>query len=386
MTRPVEWVEYPDESFWRVSSYDQITSLVDDDRLATPRPDARLTGGSAAHRVLVRLAAGNIRDRTSARTEGTIRRKAMNRAFAPDRVARVHDRIEEIARCLLADLRDTNTGASIDLTGLFSKPLSAHVICELLDVPPDDASLFQRWADDRQHSDNRRVLFAVRELLQYSRAIVAARRAAPGDDIVSELLEHAPSGDEHADDRVANVLAFMVGQGWELAAHAIDWGVILLKGHPAEFERWRAGAASDRSMVEEVLRLFNSPATIRGGARRRADDDIELFGEHIREGDSVRLDFSAANRDGAVFDDPEIFDVARDPNPHLSFGLGLYRCPFNKVARLDVEVGLTSLFTHFPALELCEPADELRSRFERHAGPLHLGVRLLPSRSHGSRE
>jgi cytochrome P450 len=360
---------------WRVSRYKMVKALMEDRRLAMEHPDPAANqwfSDSPMHRVLVRLAAHPIPGRAQDQAERAQRRASMTRMFSPQNIHRSMPDIQTFAD----DLLDTMTAQEplANLTDTFSVPLCARVVCDLLNVPGDDIALFRRWADDKDDADLRRSLLGLRQLMTYVTKLIRLRQAEPGDDIVSALLAGGADGDEFHEGRITNLVAWILGLGWQVAASAIDYGVLLLVTHPEQRRLLETGSVRSAAAVEEVLRHFNATSAAIGGLDRYAHADIEIGGVTIRTGDMVLLDVPAANRDPEVFPNPDEFDIGRNPNPHLTFGHGFYHCNFNRVARSEVEVGLTALFGRLPTLRLAVDPAELEFKQHPQSGVVGLPV------------
>lgn len=350
---------------WRVIGYRQVKSLMEDRRLAMEHPDpqaAQWFSDSPMHRILVRLAARPIPARTADHAERAERRASMTRMFSANNIHRATPDVWEFAGGLLDGL--ASAPRPVDLCDSFSIPLCARVVCELLNVPGEDVAKFRRWADDKESPDIRQAITGLRQLTSYVNELIEERRREPGDDIVSALLAAGETGDEFHEGRITNLVTWILGLGWQVAASAIDYGAFLLMTHPDQRALLRSDPSLRTGAVEEVLRHFNATSAAIGGVDRYAHADIEIDGVTIRAGDMVLLDVPTANRDASVFPSPDRFDITRRPNPHLTFGHGFYFCNFNKVARAEVEIGLAALFGRLPSLRLAvDPAD---LQFKQH--------------------
>lgn len=374
MEREIVWTTTPTgRDAWKVTGYGQIKTLMEDRRLAMEHPDPAAQQwytDSPMHRVLVRLAARPVPAGESDHDERARRRTQMTKLFSKQNVHRALPDVRRIA----ADLLDEMAGLPqpADLGQQFSIPLCARVVCSLLDVPVADSEKFRRWADEKDHSDMRRSMKSLKELMDYVKALIAARADEPGDDIVSALL--AAADDPQAVGRITNIVAWILGLGWQVAASAIDFGVLQLISHPDQLELLLADDSRATSATEEVLRHFNATSAAIGGLDRYAHEDIEIDGASIKTGDMVLLDVPTANHDPEIFPRPDEFDILRTPNPHLTFGHGFYFCNFNRVARTEVEVGITSVLRRFPGLALAVPRSELTYREHPQSGLVSLPV------------
>ena len=347
---------------WHVDSFGAVRQLLGDARLDRPIPAIRAPGGSLTDRVLYRIETDRLSDAASTAAEHTKVKQSMTLVFSSHRI----ERTRAATSALAAQMADqfVSGGSPADLSDGYSKNLCAKVMSALLDVPDEDALLFRQWTEDQAFASMSDAMRAVREMLAYIDELVARRRQSPGNDVVTDLLMMSTDdSDDHA-KHVGNLLVQMLGIGWEQPARAIDWGVLLLASNRDQLENLVADPSLFPSATEEVLRLFSTRMTVDGGAKRRAYADIGFEGATIVEGDSVFLDLFAANRDADVFDKPLQFDITRTPNPHVTFGHGLHRCAYRKIARLEVEIGLRALLQRVPTIELDEPLGDALGRYD----------------------
>jgi hypothetical protein len=223
----------------------------------------------------------------------------------------------------------------------------------LLDVPVRDREQLQRWSHavargmDRFYSGGE-ANQGLAEMGAYLLLLVQERRPTTGDDLVHRLLGAEYRGDRLSDlEAVAMCVALVFG-GHETTANLIGNGMLALLRHPGELEYLRAAPEAIDTAVEELLR-YDSPAQL---ISRTAVDDFELRGRCIRPGESVVAAVGAANRDPAVFDEPDRLRLARDPNPHLAFGLGTHACAGAQLTRIEARAAIPALLRRFPRLRL----------------------------------
>jgi cytochrome P450 len=212
-----------------------------------------------------------------------------------------------------------------------------------------------------------------KQLWDLGRRIVAERLRAPGDDLLSTLLRAEVDGDRLTKTDLDNFFSILVVAGNETTRIAIAQGVLAFCEHPGQWERLRADPGLADTAAEEVLR-WTCPTHF---MRRTATTDTELGGAAIRAGDKVVLWYVSGNRDEAEFPDPELFDVARSPNRHLSFGRGgPHLCLGAHLARLEVRVVLAALARRVTRFELAGPPRRIRSNFTNGLRELPVRVRL----------
>lgn len=280
-------------------------------------------------------------------------RNLVNMAFTPRMTERMRPRIEAIT----ADLLDrAGRRQEMDLVADFAYPLPVIVIAEMLGVPARDRDRFQEWSatlvrgldpilDD---ATQEAVLDARDALLDYLRDVVAEHRAEPRDDLMSALIAAEERGDTLSESELLTMCNLLLVAGHETTVNLIGSGVLTLLRHPDQLERLRTHPGLARSAVEELLR-FASPVQWTGRVPLRA---VELGGRTLLPGQSVVGILGAANRDPAMFAEPDRLDLGRDPNPHVAFGRGIHFCLGAPLARLEAQVALPMLLGRFPGLRL----------------------------------
>lgn len=354
---------------WLVTGYDRIKQLLTDPRLGMSHPDP----GSAA-----RLSGSVIfgQPRPSSPTEREDHawiRRLLARSFSARRLASLRPRVQHLVDGLLDDL--ARRTPPVDLHEAISFPLPALVICELLGVPFGDRDDFRRWSDEAADmSDQARSSAGLAALWQYISRLVARKLDEPAEDVLSDLVAvHRENPEGFPLERVAELGAGLLFAGHETTVGAIDRGVLLLLGNPDQREALARDPALVPAAVEEVLRsLFTEPEdTDRvGGLPRWTNTELTVEGVTIPAGDLVLLDVRGANHDEYVFGTPEVFDISRANNPHLTFGHGPHFCAGAALARMELQALFGCLFDRFPALRLAVPAENIEARRFRLTGGL----------------
>lgn len=292
-------------------------------------------------------------------------RGLVSRAFTPRRVASLAPRIEALVDELL-DRRTDRKG--IELIGEFASPLPATVIAELLGVPVEDQARFRGWAAELvtltagagdPAEIAARVERSLGALLDYLRGIIAERRRAPRDDLISGMIQAQVERDALSDAELLATSNLLLIAGFETTTNLIGNGVLALLRSPGELERLRARPELLPGAVEELLR-YDSPVQ---GTGRVALRDVTLGGHRIPEGALVIPLLGAANRDPEVFPDPDRLDLAREENRHLSFGFGAHFCLGAPLARLEGRLALAGLLRRFDRIELAEERVRHRPNF-----------------------
>jgi cytochrome P450 len=211
-----------------------------------------------------------------------------------------------------------------------------------------------------------------KQLWELGREIVAGRIHAPGDDLLSTLLSAEVDGDRLSETDLDNFFSILVVAGNETTRIAIAQGILAFCENPEQWQRLRSDPAVADTAADEVLR-WTCPTHF---MRRTAAADTSLGGAAIRAGDKVVLWYVSGNRDEEEFPDPDVFDVGRTPNRHLSFGRGgPHLCLGAHLARLEVRIVLAALARRVERFELAGPPRRIRSNFTN-------GLRELPVRVH----
>ncbi|MEV4149268.1 cytochrome P450 [Amycolatopsis sp. NPDC049691] len=296
-------------------------------------------------------------------------RRTIGKWFTAKRMTALRPGMAAMAEQLVDDL--VAKGAPGDLKAGLAFPLPVWVICDMLGVPDSDRDRFAHWSDvmlSMTRYTQAEFDAAQQEFGRYMGGLIAAKRADPGDDILSALL---PEGWPDA-MLIATGIGLLIA-GHETTANMIAKMVALLLADRTRWERLLADPALVRTAVEESLR-FDANAGI--GMSRYLSDDFEVAGTVLPAGTTAMCSMAAANRDEAAFENASEMDLGRSPNPHLAFGAGAHACLGQPLARTELQVTLEVLLRKLPSLELAVPADELR----RVEGLAVGGLRELPVR------
>jgi cytochrome P450 len=350
---------------WFVTRYDDVVSiLVDDDRFVLD-PMLALTEDELAERTALGVVLDDERiNRNLLALDGEDHRRLrrlVTRAFTPRMVEELRPRIQEIADDLLDRME---TRGEMDLVDDYAFPLPITVIAELLGIPVEDQGRFRVWSNafvSPALTDEDRVRFGtqVEEFLAYLHELFARRRAEPGDDLVSALVEAEEQGDALTEDELSSMAVLLIVAGHETTVSLISSSVLTLLTHPDDLDRIRKSPEALRNAIEELLR-FESP--VERSLTRWAATDVELGGRTIRRGELVVAVLAAANRDPGRFGDADILDLGRSDVRHVGFGRGSHYCLGAPLARIETEIALRTLFERLPTLRLAIHPDALTWR------------------------
>ena len=294
-------------------------------------------------------------------------RRLVAGAFGRGHVERLRPVVQALALRLVDELAaQLHDGAEADLLEIVAAPLPVEVIAELLGVPPEVRPSLRGWSNSivRLYEPSpplvhqRAAEQAAADFVAAMRELVAARRAAPGDDLVSDLIaaqagqdQGAGAGGRLSDDELVATCALLLMAGHEATVNGVGNGVLALLQHPEQWQRLVDGA--DLALAAEELLRFDSPLQL---FERTATRDVVVAGVAVAQGETVAALLGAAGRDPAVFTDPDGLDLGRSPNPHLGFGVGLHYCLGAPLARIELQAVLGALALRLPDVSLAQPA------------------------------
>jgi cytochrome P450 len=203
--------------------------------------------------------------------------------------------------------------------------------------------------------------------------MIEERRAVPTDDMLSQLILSEAGGERLSDDELIGSLMMVLNGGHETTANLINNSMLALAHHPEQLKALRGNSEGMARAVDEFLR-YDSPILSIG---RVIAKETELGGKQLSPGERIFSMLVAANRDGDVFANPDVLDIARNPNPHMAFGKGHHFCLGTPLARIEGQVAVECLLERFSQIELAEPVDNIpwiNSMVTR--GPTRLPLKL----------
>ncbi|MDX3192602.1 cytochrome P450 [Streptomyces sp. MN03-5084-2B] len=379
---PAEWAEFREkcpvarvalasgDEAALITRYDDVKSVLSDPRFTRP------TAADNAARVADTESGGVFNSEMASvipqhGEDHLTWRRMIGKWFTAKRMNALRPGMAAMAEQLIDEM--VAKGAPGDLKAGLAFPLPVWVICDMLGVPDTDRDRFAHWSDvmlSMTRYTQAEFDAAQAEFGRYMGGHLAAKRAEPGDDILSALIA---DGADWSDAKLAATGIGLLIAGHETTANMIAKMVAMLLEDRSRWERLLADGSLVRTAVEESLRLDANAGV---GMMRYLGEEFEVGGTVLPAGTSAMCSMAAANRDESVFEDAAEMDLGRSPNPHLAFGAGAHACLGQPLARTELQVVLEVLLRKLPSLELAVPADELR----RVEGLAVGGLRELPVR------
>jgi cytochrome P450 family 142 subfamily A polypeptide 1 len=288
--------------------------------------------------------------------EHTRRRKLVNAGFTPRRIAALEANARRVCDELIDAVADRG---GCEFVHDVAAQLPLIMIGDMLGVSPDDRGQLLRWSDDMLRSQGdpnpesiEAATMAFAEYTEYMHPVFEERRRTGKDDDLVGILVHADVEGECLDDDtlIFETLLILIG-GDETTRHVLSGGLLALLENPEQFAALRADPGRLAGAVEEMLRWVTPIKNM----ARTTTRDVTLGGVDLAEGAQLLALYPSANRDESVFTDPDEFDIARDPNPHLAFGFGTHFCLGNQLARLELRVMFEQLLARLPDMRLAAP-------------------------------
>ncbi|MGW6412701.1 cytochrome P450 family protein [Streptomyces vinaceus] len=361
---------------WLVTRYEDGLAALSDTRLSSDVRDAADTRlleqlpGTERESMLGNMLRSDPPDHTRLR-------RLVSKAFTARRVAEMRPRIQEVTdRLLDAVVADGRA----DLVADFALPLPVTVISELLGVPVDERHEFQRWTDrmlmrGAQPPDPAVVNEAWRHMRAYVTELIGAKRAEPGEDLLSALITARDEEQRLSEDELVAMVFLLLAAGYVTTVNLISGGIAMLLAHPDQLDLLRSDPALLPGAVEEFLR-YDGPVS--PGIARFAREDVEIAGVRIPRGATVLIGSAVADRDPDRFPDPDRLDITRADNAHLAFGHGIHYCLGAPLARLEGQIAIGTALRRLPGLALAVEPAQIPWRPGGLRGPLALPVTFTP--------
>jgi cytochrome P450 len=375
---PAHWS--PRLKAWVLTRYDDVKRVCLDSQMSSDRlrPFFATLPSAEAERMreLIRLLTLWMVFRDP--PEHTRLRRLASRVFNVKSMSALRPRIEALTRKLL----DQIEGQEFDLIAEFAGPLPALVIMDMLGVPEGELARLKRLSDEmalfigsaRETPEKYgRAEAATHEMAELFRDLIAARRRAPRDDLLSELVGVEDDGERLSEDELVATCVLLLFAGHETTTHHIANGLKALVEFPKELERLRKNANLAAAAVEELLR-YDGPI---GALVRIVMEPHTLHGKDLKRGDRVFLLMNAANRDERAYPEPDRVDLERNGVAHLTFGFGAHICLGFPLARLEGQIALPAILKKWQRIELAT------DRLEWNDSMVLRGMKALPLRVQG---
>ncbi|MGH9904879.1 MAG: cytochrome P450 family protein [Pyrinomonadaceae bacterium] len=366
VSKPVYPTTLPDKTpVWLLTRYEDVNSLLRDDRFTKNRRSAltpdqlrKLPWTPPMFRPLER----NMLDLDP--PDHTRLRSLVHKAFTPGLVDQMRSRAQTVADELLDAVA---WRGEFDVIKDYALPLPMTIITEILGAPTSDRHKFHKWSQAvvSLSSPNPpllatlQVLPSVWSFIRYLRRFFKIRRRGPGDDLVSALIKAEEAGDKLSEDELLAMVFLLLIAGHETTVNLIGSGVLALLENREQMNTLRNNPLLIKSAVEELLRYT---APVFTTTERYAREDAIIHGITIPRAEMTLGVIGSANRDETVFQNPDVLDLAREPNKHLSFGQGLHFCVGAPLARMEGQIAINTLLRRMPDLKLNVSYEALRWR------------------------
>lgn len=378
-TVPVSWHEPTEHTpggvgFWAVTSYAEAVTVGSDPRryssVSAPGQDG---GGTLIEDLPLGLGPGVLLNMSDDPRHGRFRR-LLTPSLLPRALRAIEDDLTRRAHAIVGAALDKG---ECDFVLDIAAELPLQAVAQLIGVPQEDRHLLFGWAtatldyDDRDLGQkSERSLQAAAEMYAYGGELIERKKQDPGPDLMSVVAQSTIDGEPLSDLEMQMLFNLLLAAGSETTRNTITLGLLGLLGVPGLWESIAADRELIAGTVEEMLRWASSTPY----NRRTATEDHELGGQLVRAGDKVTVWWASANRDEAVFPDPDEFDPHRSPNPHLALGRGSHFCLGAPLARMEIRLVLEAMLDLVGGIDVTGPVEHSRSN--KHSGVRHLPVRL----------
>jgi len=290
-------------------------------------------------------------------------RQLVRSGFTPTKIKQLHADVQTLAGHIVDKVAKRG---QCDFVNDISCELPLQVIAELMGIPQKDRHKVFDWTNSLIGFDDPEIqtspeqgMLASAQMWAYANELALDRIRNPGDDLVTKIMRGEVDGTRLTEAEFDSFFLLLAVAGNETTRNLTTQGMLALFEHPDQYARVRRDLSLIPTAVEEMLRW--APAVIY--FRRTVKEDTELSGVKLAKGDKVCVYYASGNRDADVFPNPNTFDVARKPNPHLAFGIGEHFCLGSHLARMELQIIFKELLTRLPDMQLAGEVRRLRSNF-----------------------
>ncbi len=366
------------ERGWLVTQYDDVVALLKDPRFIkdpqrlAPSPQGEQAQSDEGAAVLNSFLTYRRDLLVTDPPDHTRLRGLVSKAFTPRMIEQLRPRIQQLADELLDAVQEQGR---MDLIADFAFPLPITVISEMLGIPTAHRQQFRAWSQTlvagAVGSDPEKVQTAMEAFVQYIKTRLSEKRAHPGTDLTSGLVQAEERGDHLSEAELISTIFLLIIGGHETTVNLIGNGTLALLLHPEQLNLLRTHPSLIPSAIEELLR-YTAPVSL--ATPRWASEDIPLHDQVIRRGEVVFVSLIAANTDPQHFAHPEVLDSARQENQHVAFGKGIHFCLGAPLARLEGQIAIGTLLRRLPHLRLASDLEHLTWT----QSPIMRGLTSLP--------
>jgi len=371
---PLYWNPEPEgfPGFWNVTRHEDVTAVsLDTDTFCSGEGINMYYPNEMPQDIIKAINSGSMI--TLDPPMHTAYRKVASPFFTLNAVQKLADRIRTITTDILDDVARRG---EFDFMADVAAPLPIKILCDIMGVPKSDEHQIFDWSnkavgvDDPEFNESAEdATVNLMQIFAYGQQLAEDRRKNPGSDLMSAMVHAKPEGEPIPQYLMDGFFLLMVIAGNETTRNSISGGMQALIENPDERQKLIDNPDLIPTAVEEILRWISPVMHM----RRTATKDTQLHDIDIAEGDKVVMWYPAANRDDRVFDDPETFNVTRQPNDHIAFGIGRHRCLGARLGQLQLNIMFTELLKRFPNMELTGPIRRVRTNFIN-------GIKTMPVR------
>jgi cytochrome P450 len=369
-TSPVHWNAEPDSGrgFWALTRYDDVYAVDHDFQTYSSGPTIMI--GDAVEGEIGEAKMMLMMDPPQHTGFRKLIRSEFTKPSANERGLRLHD----LARQIVNEVIERG---ECDFVADVAGEMPSYVIAELMGMPLDDGRELYKWTETIHSAPDSlpegAIPAAVGNMFAYATQLIAQKRAKPGDDLATRLLNAEVEGRRLTDPEFLLFFLLLVDAGEDTTRNLLSTGILALQQNPAQRAWLMADLPGRLAGAREELLRYASPVIY---MRRTATRDAEIRGQKIAEGDKVVMYFGAANRDPAKFENPDVLDLARTPNEHIAFGGGPHVCLGQHLARIEIDAILIEVLTRMQGFEIPNPPEWLASTFI--SGPKSMPVKFRP--------